>query len=232
MKMSPHILLVDDERNFSQMTQEYLNAKGCRTVLKHNADSGLVTFKNEHFDLCVLDVKMPMKDGFTLAKEIRELDEHIPIIFLTGQTQKEYRIKGLSLGADDYVTKPFSMEELYLRIKNILKRSLFQVQKHVEDTKYQVGKFVFDVTNRELISESKMVKLTAIEAKLLKMFCDSDQRLVERNLALKRIWGDDDYLRGRSLNVYVSKIRSHLKMDDNIEILNVHGTGYRMVIKE
>jgi DNA-binding response OmpR family regulator len=231
MKFTPHLLLVDDERHFSEMTREYLVAKGCTTVLKHNANEGLVSFKNEHFDLCIFDVKMPIKDGFELAREIRALNEFIPIIFLTGQTQKAYRIEGLSIGADDYVTKPFSMEELYLRIKNILRRTRLQVQERENQEAYQLGNYSFDASTRELLLTEKVVKLTAIEAKLLRMFCESENGLVERNMALKRIWGDDDLMRGRSLNVYVSKLRNYLKKDGNIEILNVHGVGYRIVVR-
>lgn len=231
MKFTPHLLLVDDERHFSEMTQEYLDAKGCKTVLKHNANTGLAAFKNEHFDLCILDIKMPMKNGFELAEEIRALNEFVPIVFLTGQTQKADRIKGLSIGADDYVTKPFSMEELYLRIKNILKRTQFQQKERVVTSIYTLGQYNFNATNRELIFDEKSVRLTAIETKLLRMFCDSEDGLVVRNLALKRIWGDDDLMRGRSLNVYISKLRNYLKKDTNIEILNIHGIGYRMIFR-
>lgn len=231
MKAKPNILFVDDERQFSAMTQEYLEAKGLNVTLKHSGDQGLVTFKNSDFDLCILDVKMPMKDGFALAEDIRGLDEHIPFIFLTGKTEKQDRIRGLSLGADDYITKPFSMEELFLRIKNILKRVKFEREARKEIEKYQVGIFDFDATTRELIGGGKTAKLTAIESKLLQMFCEHANGVVERDLALKRIWGDDDFLRGRSLNVYVSKLRSFLKADENIEFLNVHGVGYKMVVR-
>ncbi len=232
MAEKSNILLVDDERQFSAMTQEYLEAKGLQVVLRHSGDEGLTTFKEQDFDLCILDVKMPMKDGFTLAEEIRELNEHVPIIFLTGQTEKEHRIKGLTLGADDYITKPFSMEELFLRARNILKRAGTQAQTRKEQSKYRVGIYDFDATTRELTLNHNIIKLTAIEAKLLQMFCENENGMIERNLALKRIWGDDDFLRGRSLNVYVSKLRTFLKEDDKIEILNVHGVGYKMVIRQ
>lgn len=231
MNPKPHLLLVDDERQFSALTQEYLEAKGFEITLVHSGDAGLDAFKNNQFELCILDVKMPMKDGFALATEIRELNEHVPIIFLTGMTEKKERIRGLSLGADDYVTKPFSMEELYLRISNILKRSGYKAQVQKEQSKYTVGIYAFDASTRELSLDKNIVKLTAIEAKLLKMFCETTDGVIERNLALKRIWGDDDLLRGRSLNVYVSKLRTYLKKDTNIEILNVHGIGYKMVIR-
>ena len=232
MKKKPHILMVDDERQFSAMTQEYLEAKGFKVALKHSGDEGLATFKKSDFDICILDVKMPMKDGFTLATEIRELDDTIPIIFLTGQTEKEDRIKGLTIGADDYVTKPFSVEELFLRIKNILKRlSVSQQRTKEKQAEYTIGEYHLNVTTRELTINRNTAKLTAIETKLLQMFCEGENGMIERNLALKKIWGDDDYLRGRSLNVYVSKLRQYLKEDKNIEIMNVHGVGYRMVVR-
>jgi DNA-binding response OmpR family regulator len=229
MNSKAHILFVDDEQQFSAMTKEYLEAKGFRVTLKHSADEGLSSFKTNTFDLCIFDVRMPIKDGFSLAKEVKNLDENIPIIFLTGQTQKEDRIKGLIIGADDYITKPFSMEELFLRIKAILKRVTIQEKKTPEH--FNIGKYHFNAISRELKLGSDIVKLSAIEAKLLEMFCENLNGLVQRDFALTRIWQDEDYLKGRSLNVYVSKLRSFLKEDENIEILNVHGEGYRMVVK-
>ena len=225
----PHILFVDDEQQFSTMTAEYLEAKGFEVTLKHNADDGLSAFKTNHFDCCIFDVKMPMKDGFSLAEDVKALDENIPIIFLTGQNQKEDRIKGLTIGADDYITKPFSMEELFLRIKAILKRVTKQ-EKQLPDH-FEIGKYTFDATARELKLEGKITKLSAIESKLLQLFCENKNSLLQRDFALNRIWQDEDHLKGRSLNVYVSKLRSFLKDDQNIEILNVHGEGYRMVVK-
>ena len=231
MTNRPHILFVDDERQFSGMTKEYLEAKGFNVTLKHSADDGLASFKSNAFNLCIFDVKMPIKDGFSLAKEVSSLDENIPIVFLTGQTLKEDRIKGLTLGADDYITKPFSMEELYLRIKGILKRVTVQ-EKISPSHHYDIGKFTFDSIARELKIGDQITKLSAIEASLLELFCEHKNGLLQRDFALNRIWKDEDYLKGRSLNVYVSKLRSFLKGDMNIEILNVHGEGYRMVVKE
>ena len=230
MDAKPQILFVDDERQFSSMTVEYLEAKGFEVTLKHNAMDGMAAFKNKAFQLCIFDVKMPIKDGFTLAEEVRALDDNIPIIFLTGQTQKENRIKGLTIGADDYITKPFSMEELYLRIKAILKRVTVQAKKITDQ--FMVGKYRFDSTSRELELGGQIQNLSAIEAQLLQLFCENLNGLVQRDLALRRIWQDDDYLKGRSLNVYVSKLRTFLKDDPSIQILNVHGEGYRMVVKD
>ena len=228
--MQAHILMVDDERQFSAMTQEYLEARGLQVTLVHNGETGKERFQSEAFDLCVLDVKMPIKDGFTLAEELRSLQEGIPIIFLTGQQEKEDRIRGLKLGADDYITKPFSMEELYLRIQNILRRVKVQAVEKLAREQFEIGKFKFDPTTRILKLDTSEWKLTAIEARLLRMLAMHQDDVLERELALKRIWGDEDFLRGRSLNVYVSKLRQYLSADPSIEIMNVHGVGYKMVV--
>ena len=231
MTDTPQILFVDDEQQFSLMVVEYLEAKGFQVTLKHSAEEGLTSFKSDDFDLCIFDVRMPIKDGFSLAEEVKSLDENIPIIFLTGQTQKEDRIKGLTIGADDYITKPFSMEELFLRIKVILKRVSKQSKK--SNPVFTIGIYSFDAVSRELSYNNQVSqKLSAIESKLLELFCENINGLVERDFALNRIWKDEDYLKGRSLNVYVSKLRSYLKGDESIEILNVHGSGYRLVVKE
>jgi two-component system OmpR family response regulator len=226
-----HVLLVDDERQFSSLTQEYLEAKGCSVQLCHSGDEGLATFKTNSFDICILDVKMPFKDGFTLAQEMRELIPDIPLLFLTGATLKEERIKGLSLGADDYITKPFSLEELYLRLQNIMRRVGQQRQSVAAQPIFAVGNYFYDANARTLSLGQHEAKLTAIEAKLLQHFLESPQGLIRRETALLRIWGDDDQLKGRSLNVYVSKLRQFLVADPRIQILNVHGEGYQLVIK-
>jgi len=223
------LLLVDDERQFSALTQEYLEAKGFYTTLRHSGDEGLAAFKSGRYDCCVLDVKMPLKDGFALARDIRELDPEVPLIFLTGASQKEERIQGLSLGADDYIIKPFSLEELWLRIQNILRRTGNQRKTQAAQPVFPIGSYSFDSHARTLDGEGKTIKLTAIEAKLLLLFLESEHGVIRRDTALKRIWGDDDLLKGRSLNVYVSKLRQYLAV--GVEILNVHGEGYQMVVK-
>ncbi|MEO1434331.1 MAG: response regulator transcription factor [Bacteroidota bacterium] len=230
MDAQTHLLLVDDDLTLSDMTREYLEAKGYQVSLHHSADDGLESFKSNRFDLCILDVKMPIRDGFSLAEDIRQLDSFIPLIFLTGQNKKEHRIKGLTIGADDYVTKPFSMEELHLRIQAILKR-VQQQQVRKKTANFQIGQFQFDANSRELIGPDATTKLSAIESKLLTLFCEHLNELVGRDIALHQIWGHESYYKGRSLNVYVSKIRGYLKADPAIEVLNVHGEGYRMVVK-
>lgn len=228
----PTILLVDDDRTFVPLVGEYLEAKGLRVTLRHSGDEGLAAFRKSQSDLCVLDVKMPLKDGFRLAEEIRALAPDVPLIFLTGETAKEQRIRGLTLGADDYVTKPFSMEELYLRIMAIWRRTNQQTQRKArEQATFQIGHYHFNPATRELVLAAQTAKLSAIEARLLLLFCESENGIITRETALRKIWGDDDMLRGRSLNVYVSKLRQYLKDDPAIEILNVHGEGYQMVVR-
>jgi len=232
--MNDHLelLFVDDDRAFSPLVCEYLSEKGLKTTLCHSGEEGIATFKSGRFDLCILDVRMPFKDGFAVAKEIRDLHPDIPFIFLTAETEKEQRLKGFYLGADDYVTKPFSMEELYLRIQVVLRRNGSRENAKSETLEYQIGQYHFNVGSRELLREGNTTKLSSIESKLLKFFCDANQGIIERDAALRRVWGDDDMMRGRSLNVYVSKLRQFLKDDEGIEILNIHGEGYQLVVRQ
>ncbi|MBK8557819.1 MAG: response regulator transcription factor [Lewinellaceae bacterium] len=231
MKTNHHILMVDDDQMFSALTQEYLQSRGLNVKLYHSASDALNAFRENEFDLCILDVKMPIKDGFTLAEEIRNNHPLLPIIFLTGQAEKESRVRGFNIGADDYVTKPFSMEELSLRIQAILRRVKVQESQKVEFKVFEVGKFQFNSQTRELSHITRQIKLSAIETRLLQLFCESNNGMIERETALRQIWDDEDMLRGRSLNVYVSKLRQYLQADGNIEILNVHGVGYQLVIR-
>lgn len=229
--MKARILFVDDDRHFSEITKEYLEAKDFEVILRHDAESALAEFKKNDFDLCLLDVKMPITNGFKVAELIKDLNDRIPLVFLTGQHGKEDVLTGLELGADDYITKPFSMQVLFLRIKNILKRSDFENSRKELAENFSVGAFEFDAASRELSHAEKVKQLTAIEANLLKMFCENENRVIERDQVLKRIWADEDSIRGRSLNVYVSKLRKLLRADDRIEFLNVHGVGYKMVVR-
>lgn len=224
-----HLLVIDDEVHYSELTKEYLEIRGFKVTLKHDGVAGLDAFKAGNFDLCILDVKMPKKDGFTLAEEIRELNDDIPIIFLTGQSLKEDKIKGLKIGADDYLTKPFSMEELYLRIKAILKRVKVKEKKDVQV--FKLGGTEFNEQLRELQVLDKKIKLTSIESKLLKLLFEHENCVLARDVATKHIWGDQEHFRTYSLNVYISKIRKFLKDDPCIEILNLHGEGYKLITK-
>lgn len=229
MDQAIHILMVDDERNVSAMTRDFLQAKGYLVTLVHNGDAGLVAFRKMGADLCLLDIRMPMKDGYRLAEEIREFAPHIPIIFLTGKTEVEDRVKGLKFGAEDYITKPFSLEELELRIANVLKRRKTDHGQHTQI--HQISSWSFKPATRQLFSDNKSILLTTTEANLLQLFCEDAQGMLKRDVALKTIWGDAHQLRDRSLNVYVSKLRKYLKDDPNIAILNLHGVGYRLVIR-
>ena len=228
MQALPNILLVDDDRELADITKEYLVAKGMDVDLTYDATSALELFKKETYDICILDVKMPMKDGFTLAKELRELDSKVSIIFLTGQKDKADRITGLLLGADDYVTKPFSMQELFLRVNNIYRRLGFQ--KDDESIKYKLGLYTYDSVSRKLSIGDTVERLSEMEGQLLILFCNQPNKRITREQALNQIWQDEDHLKSRSLSVYINKLRHRLKGDDSIEILNVYGSGYQLVL--
>jgi two-component system, OmpR family, response regulator len=225
------ILIVDDDRTLSSMVKEYLEAKGFECNLYHNAFEALENFKPGIFTMCIFDVRMPLKDGFELSSDIKKLDSFIPFLFLTGQTEKEDRIRGLEAGADDYITKPFSMLELYLRIQAILRRAVTYQQPNGSQTTYHIGKFIYNSSTRELIFASKPTKLSALESKLLTLFCKAQDGVIHRDMALKLIWEDEYNFRERSLNVYVSKLRGYLQKDPDIEILNIHGVGYKMIFR-
>jgi DNA-binding response OmpR family regulator len=228
MPQTQHILLVDDEPELTGITKEYLEAKGFDVTMCHNAEAGLEAFRKGKFHVCILDVKMPFKSGFSLAEDIRSLDAYVPIIFLTGQTDKEDRIKGLMLGADDYVTKPFSMQELFLRLKVVLRRMSGQ---QAASTGYTIGQYTFDPTGRSLAIGNRLARLSEMEAQLLLLFCSQPEGLVSRDLALSEIWQDESHVKSRSLNVYITKLRNRLKEDPHIEIINIHGTGYRLIVR-
>ena len=192
--------------------------------------SGYREFFKEKYDICVLDVMMPKKDGFTLAQEIRQSNAEVPIIFLTAKTLKEDILEGFKLGADDYITKPFSMEELVMRIEAILRR--VKGKKGKEITMYKIGKFTFDTQKQVLIIGEKQTKLTTKENELLALLCSHANEILQRDYALKTIWIDDNYFNARSMDVYITKLRKHLKDDDQIEIINIHGKGYKLIVPD
>jgi DNA-binding response OmpR family regulator len=227
----PTLLLVDDDKVFSPLLKEFLESKGFSSDWAQNADQGLELFKSGTYDLCILDIKMPFKSGLELAQEITAIDPQMSFLFLTGENQKETRLQGLSLGADDYITKPFSMEELELRIQNILRR--VQKQKTILELTelVNIGKYEFDPISRHLSFQGEIQKLSETESRLLQLFCTSSQGQISRSEALHKIWNDEAELHGRSLNVYISKLRKYLAQDSKIEILNLHGTGYRLIVK-
>jgi two-component system, OmpR family, response regulator len=226
------ILLAEDDANLGSLLKEYLEAKGFLVTLAKNGKEAFTEFGRYPFDICLLDVMMPVKDGFTLAKEIRAKDKNIPIIFLTAKSMREDAIEGFHAGADDYITKPFSMEELLLRIQAILRRTKSQTLKNSEQKTFKIGKYKFDHSRQLLEAEGEQHKLTTKEADLLKMLCLNSNEVLDRNLALKSIWNDDNYFNSRSMDVYIAKLRKYLKEDPKVEILNIHGKGFKLLVQE
>lgn len=223
-----NLLLVEDDLNLGQILNEYLMMKGYNVTLCRDGEAGLKAFKSRKFDLCILDIMMPRKDGFALAHEIREIDKQIPFIFLTAKSMKEDAIQGLKLGADDYITKPFSMEELLLRLKAILKRA-YQPAAPTGQRLYRFGKFEFDAERQTLASNGKMTKLTTKESELLRLLCQHKNRTLDRSMALKSIWREDSYFNARSMDVYITKLRKYLRDDETIQILTMHGQGFKLI---
>lgn len=223
------VLLVEDDPNLGSLLKEYLDAKGYSTVLAVNGKQGYDVFSKDKFGICILDVMMPIKDGFTLAKEIRAIDINIPIVFLTAKSMKEDALEGFTIGADDYITKPFSMEELLMRIKAILRRTDNKSVKNTDQEEFEIGKYKFDYKHQVLDLKGTQHKLTTKEAELLKLLCLHENDVLDRNFALKSIWNDDNYFNGRSMDVYIAKLRKYLKEDTAVELINVHGKGFKLL---
>jgi DNA-binding response OmpR family regulator len=226
------ILLVEDDPNLGTLLQDYLQLKGkFDVVLCKDGDAGLREFtQGGEFDLLILDVMMPKKDGFTLGKEIRKLNEHVPIIFATAKGMIEDKTQAFNLGGDDYITKPFRIEELLLRINALLKRAATGVKEEEKATRFQIGKYDFDFTSQLITSDSGNQKLSTKEAALLRLLCLHQNQVLTREEALLNIWNDDNYFNGRSMDVFLSKIRKYLKDDPRVEIINVHGRGYKLLV--
>jgi len=232
MKDKTRVLLVEDDANLSMVLKDYLEMLGYDTVLRNDGEEGLEAFKEYEFSLCIFDVMMPKKDGFTLAHDIRAINPNIPLIFLTAKTLKEDRIAGFKAGCDDYITKPFSTEELSLRISAILKRCEVQyVQKRIPEI-FELGSIKFDHRNMILLHEEIEYTLTRKESALLRLLAENKNQLVERDFALEKIWGSSDYFIGRSMDVFIAKLRKMLKMDPTVSITNVHGTGFKLEAPE
>ncbi len=224
------ILLCEDEESLGMLLREYLQAKGYDAELYLDGEAGYRAFTKGHYDMCLLDVMMPKMDGFTLAREIRLVNQEVPIIFLTAKNLKDDILEGFKLGADDYLTKPFSMDELVYRMEAIMRRVRGKNQKL--QTVYHLGKFTFD-TQRQILSDGDVqTKLTTKESELLALLCAHSNDVLERELALKTIWIDDNYFNARSMDVYITKLRKHLRGDERLEINNVHGKGYRLIVPE
>ncbi len=229
MEQKTKLLLAEDDENLGLLLKEYLVAKGFGADLYPDGEAAYKGFMKEHYDICILDIMMPKKDGFTLAKDIRIVNPDIPVIFLTAKNLKEDVIEGFKLGADDYITKPFSMEELIFRIEAILRRTSQESQASTQQV-FTLGKFTFDTRKQILSDGEETVKLTTKESDLLKLLCQNANKVLERNYALKSIWIDDNYFNARSMDVYITKLRKHLKDEPTVEIINVHGKGYKLIV--
>lgn len=229
MEQKTKLLLAEDDENLGLLLKEYLIAKGYEAELFPDGEAAYKGFMKEHFDICILDIMMPKKDGFTLAKDIRIINADIPILFLTAKNLKEDVLEGFKIGADDYITKPFSMEELILRIEAILRRTSQESQSSSQQI-FTLGKYTFDTRKQILTDGENPVKLTTKESDLLKLLCQNANKVLERNYALKSIWIDDNYFNARSMDVYITKLRKHLKDEESVEIINVHGKGYKLIV--
>lgn len=227
------ILLVEDDPNLGLLLQDYLQLKGkFDVVLCTDGEEGLRAFSKQEFDLCILDVMMPKKDGFTLGKEIRKINQDIPIIFATAKAMMEDKASAYDLGGDDYITKPFRIEELLLRINALLKRVAVKEQADPgpAQTQFQIGDYTFDYTTQLVHYKGLQQKLSTKEAELLRLLCLKKNAVLTREEALLSIWHDDNYFNGRSMDVFLSKLRKYLKEDPKVEILNVHGKGYKLLV--
>jgi len=223
------ILLAEDDSNLGILLRNYLNVKQFETTLAVDGKEALDLFKRDEFDICILDIMMPEIDGITLAKEIRKAKPEIPVIFLTAKNLKEDIIEGFRSGADDYITKPFSMEELIYRIEAIMRRVSDPAEVKKLDT-YDIGEYRFDSLKQLLTFRNQTMKLTTKESELLELLCRHKNEVMERNYALKAIWIDDNYFNARSMDVYITKLRKYLKKDPSVKILNVHGKGYKLLL--
>ncbi len=224
------ILLVEDDENLGLMLKDTLEMSGYEVRLCRDGAKAYTAFHNENFDLCIADVMLPLKDGFTLAEDIRKYNRKIPLVFLTARSHKDDRVKGFKLGGDDYITKPFSLEEFLLRIEAILKRVYDHPSSADQKQQLSIGKYNFDLNNRQLLIGNKKIKLTNKESRLLNMLAQHQNKVVERDVVIKTIWEDEGYLAVRSMDVFISKLRKYLALDPQISICNLHGIGYRLEV--
>jgi DNA-binding response OmpR family regulator len=228
IKSKANILLVEDDKNLGFVIKDFLSESGYSVQLAEDGLKAFSVFSSANFDLCLIDVMLPLLDGFSLAEEIRKKNTNIPLIFLTARAMKEDKIRGFKIGGDDYITKPFSTEELVLRIEAILRRTRIVPSTVVEKEEYTVGKYLFDYANQKIIFGDIEKGLTRKEADVLRLLCINKNQVVRRDFALKLIWGEDDYFMGRSMDVYITKLRKILKDDESVNILNIHRTGFKL----
>jgi DNA-binding response OmpR family regulator len=230
MSAPRRVLLLEDDANLGLVLQEHLKLNGYDVTLCPNGEEGTRALAAGHYDLCLVDVMMPKKDGFTFAREVRAANDEIPLIFLTARSLKEDRIEGFRIGCDDYITKPFSVEELQLRIEAVLRRTLRDEIARDEQTRFEIGDYRFDSVRQILDYKGDERKLTPRESELLRLLCLHVNRTLTRERALRELWGEENYFSGRSMDVFVSKLRKYLKDDSRISILSIHGKGLRLVV--
>ena len=229
MENATSILLAEDDLNLGQLLQTFLRSKGFKVSLAQNGKIAFEKFNRDEYDFCIFDIMMPEMDGFTLAKEIREIDKKVPILFLSAKAMKEDKLEGFSIGGDDYLTKPFQMEELLARINAIMKRI---PSKTTEDNgNIEIGTIKYEPEFRMLHLKDEVKKLTTKENQLLQLLVKNKNEILDRHATLRAIWGDDNYFNGRSMDVYIAKLRKALREDSNIEIMNVHGKGFKLIVK-
>lgn len=231
MKGTIKILLVEDDPNLSLVLKDYLEMLDYETIVCNNGEKAVILFQEEHFDLCLLDVMLPLKDGFTVAQEIRAYDKETPIVFLTAKNQDKDRIAGFKAGCDDYITKPFSTEELSLRIEAILKRCKRLDKLNNEIQIFHIGEYIFNCNEKTLIHANETIKLTKKESNLLRLLCLYKNRLLPREYALREVWGESNYFIGRSMDVFITKLRKYLKHDPKILIINIHSNGFKLEVE-
>lgn len=226
------ILLAEDDPNLGTVLKDSLEIEDNYVELFTDGEQAWKAFNKDDFDICILDVMMPIKDGFTLAKEIKKVAPNMPIIFLTAKSMKEDKLEGFKIGADDYITKPFSFEELQLRLQAIMRRVDSAMLPSANQSEFTIGKYTYIDNDRALSIGNNTSKLTTKEAELLKILAHNVNKVVDRDVALKSIWGNDNYFTGRSMDVYITKLRKYLKEDERIEIVNIHGQGFKLIVKE
>lgn len=227
------VLLAEDDVNLGSLLKEYLIAKGYKTELYTDGEAAYKAFMKNQYEICILDIMMPKKDGFTLASEIRMVNADTPIIFLTAKNMKEDVLQGFKLGADDYITKPFSMEELQVRIEAVLRRTISETGQS-QEKEFDLGKYHFNANKQQLTDteQNREIKLTTKESELLRLLSNNKNKVLDRNFALKTIWEDDNYFNARSMDVYITKLRKHLKDEPAVRIINIHGKGFKLIVSK
>ncbi len=226
MKSSPSILLAEDDENLGYILKEYLEMNDYTVLLVQDGEAAVMLFNQHDFDICILDVMMPKLDGFGAAKQIKRINEHIPIMFLTAKSLKVDKLKGFKIGADDYIVKPIDEEELIARINAVVRRTKMATVRPLEQTTFHIGNYLFDYSNQQLIINQTKNVITTKEAEILKALCENQGRILERKATLRALWGESDYFNRRSMDVFISKLRKYLRHDPNIKIRNVHGKGF------